>query len=490
MDRREAAAEHGGMHNPTPRRPRSHLSRRHVALLPLLFAWQVSSAQLAEAPPVPDPSDKSYAIPALEIVGFDLLLNQYNRHFSGSSDYDVTFGSIRRNLRGRWITDNDPFSINQFAHPYQGSLYHGAGRSAGLNYWEASALTFVGSAWWEITGEKTPPSYNDQIASGVAGSFLGEPLFRMAHLLLHGNNDVPQFWREWGAAGISPAVGFNRLMYGSRFDGAFSDHQPEYNARLRLGFSHVTRNEIGGNSGPLKRNEAVVDFAIDYGLPGKPGYTYQRPFDYFAFRVVTSSANHVDNLTTRGLLFGTDYEIGDDYRGIWGLYGSYDYVAPQIFHVSTTALSLGTTAQWWLSRDVALQGTALTGFGYSAASSARGVANDRDYHYGVAPRASLNLRLLAGTRAMAEVSGQKYYLGSIANRSAGRDDISRIESAFTWRIQGPHAVALRYTWSHRSASYPVIGDRSQTLGTIGIYYTLMSADGFGGSDWRDATAQR
>ena len=81
------------------------------------------------------------------------------------------------------MVDNDPFQVNQFMHPYQGSLYHGAARSAGLSYWEAAALTFAGSAWWEITGEKTPPSRNDQIASGIAGSFLGEPLFRMARLV-------------------------------------------------------------------------------------------------------------------------------------------------------------------------------------------------------------------------------------------------------------------------------------------------------------------
>lgn len=485
MDSQGTDPEHAFMPSLLP--VRSPL--RHVALLPLLLTWQVSIAQLSEPLVIPDPPDKSYVIPALEIVGFDLLLSHYNRHFSGSSDYDVTFGSIRRNLGRRWVTDNDPFSVNQFAHPYQGSLYHGAGRSTGLNYWEASALTFVGSAWWEVTGEKTPPSYNDQVASGVAGSFLGEPLFRMANLLLHGNNEVPQFWREWGAAAVSPAVGFNRLAYGSRFESAFDDHQPNYNARLRLGASHVTHDAIG-NSAKLKQHEAVADFALEYGLPGRPGYTYQRPFDYFAFRLVATNANGVENLATRGLLYGTDYGVGDNYRGIWGLYGSYDYFAPQIFHVSTTALSVGTTAHWWATKDVVLQGTALSGVGYSAASTAHGVTDDRDYHYGFAPRASLNLQLLAGNRAMAEISAQKYYLGTIANRSAGRDDISRIESAFTWRIQGPHAATVRYVWSHRNASYPVIGDRSQTLATIGIYYTLLGADGFGVSDWRGSTAQR
>jgi len=164
-----------------------------------LGLWLVGSAVGAQQVDAPAPAaaaasapaaepEKSWTVPAAEIVAFDLLLNLYNRRFSGSTDYDVTAGSIRRNLRGPWVTDNDPFKVNQFAHPYQGSLYHGAGRSTGLNYWEASALTFAGSAWWEITGEKTPPARNDQIASGIAGSFLGEPLYRMAHMVLRGRS--------------------------------------------------------------------------------------------------------------------------------------------------------------------------------------------------------------------------------------------------------------------------------------------------------------
>src|SRR6185369_2601538 len=164
--------------------------------------------------PAADASEasKSYVIPALEIVGFDLLLSNFNRQFSGSSDYDVSLKSIRNNLRGPWVTDNDPFSVNQFAHPYQGSLYHGAGRSMGLGYWESAALTFLGSAWWEITGEATPPARNDQIASGIAGSFLGEPLFRMSHLV-GDHSSLPPEWRPWLAAAISPPVGLNRWMF-------------------------------------------------------------------------------------------------------------------------------------------------------------------------------------------------------------------------------------------------------------------------------------
>ena len=438
----------------------------------------ISSAATASAPA------RSYAIPGFEIVGFDFLLSRYNRHFSGSPDYDVSWGSIRRNLHGPWVVDNDPFKVNQFAHPYQGSLYHGAARSAGLNYWEAAAYTFAGSAWWEITGEQTPPSRNDQIASGVAGSFLGEPLFRMAHLLLKSrSSSVPYFWREVEAAAVSPAVGFNRMLYGSRFDAAFVDNDPLYYGRLRIGANHATHADPG-TSTHLMRDAAEIGFSLDYGLPGKDGYSYRRPFDYFSFEAILSGANGVEKLTSRGLLWGTDYAIGKNYRGIVGLYGNYDYLAPQIFRVSTTALSLGTTGQWWVARELALEGTVLAGLGYSAANTVGGLANDRDYHYGTAPRVGLALRVTEGNRASFDVSAQKYYLGRISNRAAGRDDISRADAAFTWRIAGRHAIGIKYVWSHRNASYPVVGDRSQTVGSVGIYYTMLGADGFGTADWR------
>ena len=294
-------------------------------------------------------TNKSYVIPAAEIVGFDFLLNQFNRHFSGSSDYNSNLSTIRNNLHHSWVVDNDPFKVNQFLHPYQGSMYHGFARSVGISYWESAAYTFAGSAFWEIAGEKTPPSKNDQVASGIAGSFIGEALFRMANLVLEEGNQISPFWREVAATAISPSTGFNRLAFGDRFHSVFASHDPAYFFRLNLGFSGTTQNNTGASTLP-KRNEAIADVSLDYGLPGKRGYTYMRPFDYFSFQATGSSANVFENIMTRGLLFGKDYEAGDNYRGIWGLYGSYDYIAPQFFRISSTALSLGTTAQWWLSR--------------------------------------------------------------------------------------------------------------------------------------------
>ena len=426
---------------------------------------------------------KSYAIPPFEIIGFDVLLNRFNRHHEGPGDYDVTTDSIRRNLRSRWVVDNDPFSVNQFLHPYQGSMYHGFARSAGLNYWEALGYTFAGSAMWEIAGENTLPSRNDQIASGIAGTFLGESLFRMANLVLERDDGLPQFWHELAAAAISPSTGFNRLAFGERFKTIFPSHDPAYYSRLQLGFSGTVQNDQGLST-KVQRNEAVLDFSMDYGLPGKPGYNYRRPFDYFTFQYTVASGNGFENIMTRGLLFGRDYALGDNYRGILGIYGSYDYLAPQIFRMSSTALSLGTTGQAWLSESFAIQGTALLGVGYAAVGTLHGT-DEHDYHYGVAPQALLALRLIHGDKYSIDLTAREYFVSRVAGAgTTGNDNIARAEASFTWRITGKHAVALKYILSRRDASYFSLSNQSQARGTIGIYYTLLGHDRFGAVDFR------
>lgn len=427
---------------------------------------------------------KSYSIPALEIVGFDFLLNRYNRWFgSDRRVYDVTLSSIKTNLRSSWNTDSDPFKINQLGHPYQGSMYHGFARSAGLNYWESLGYAFAGSAAWEIAGETTRPSRNDQVASGVGGTFLGEALFRMSSLVLEKADGVPRFWREVSAAAISPATGFNRLAFGDRFDGVFSSNDAVRYARVGLGFMGTTQN-VPGTSTQLKRNEAQADFSLEYGLPGSPNYGYNRPFDYFTFQATASSANVFENVMTRGLLVGKEYGEGKDYRGIWGLYGSYDYISPQTFRISSTALSLGTTGEWRLGGNVSLQGSALAGVGYAAAGTVKG-AGENDYHYGVAPQALLAMRLIFGDTASLDVTGREYFVSrATSGGRAGHDNIARADVALTVRIYKQHAIAIKYLWNRRDATYPDLGDRTQTRGTFGIFYTLLGHEHFGSVDWR------
>lgn len=433
--------------------------------------------------PVPWGEDKSYVIPALEIVAFDTLLNLFDRAYFGGDDFDVTPSSIRRNLRRGFATDDDGFTVNQLGHPYQGSMYHGFARASGLSFWEGFGYAFVGSAAWEYAGETTRPSTNDQINTTLGGTFLGESLFRMSNFWLEQGRG-PRFWREAAAAAISPAVGFNRLAFGNRFKGIYPSHNPEYYARFAVGVSSATQDR-SGTSSEVKRNEVLIDFGFDYGLPGKAGYTYRRPFDYFAFQATGSSGIGFESVTTRGLLFGTDYgRQSNRYRGIWGLYGSYDYFAPQIFRLASSAVSVGTTLEWRPSNVIAVQGTALAGVGYATVSTVRDPANSRSNHYGVAPQALLALRLIAGDRASLDLTAREYFVSDLGGNRGGHDNVVRTDVSFTWRVHKQHAIAVKYQFSQRDAHFGPVGDQTQTRGTLGVFYTLLGRDRFGTSDWR------
>ena len=429
---------------------------------------------------------RSYVIPAAEVVGFLFLLNQYDRHFTDPHEvYRTGTHSAWKNLTdSKWVIDQDPFATNQFLHPVQGSIFHGLARSTGLNFWESFGYAEAGSFLWKIAGETGAPSINDQITTPIAGSFLGEPLFRMANLLLENDGGPPGFWRELGAAVISPPTGFNRLVFGNRFDAVFPSHDPAISTRFQLGAA-LNTHLTGPATSQFKQNEATVDFQLAYGLPGKPGYSYTRPFDYFNFQFTASTANTFENIITRGLLVGAPYAAGDSYRGVWGLYGTYDYISPQVFRVSSTALNLGTTAQWWLSRAVALQGTALGGVGYGAAGTIHG-SGARDYHYGATPQALLELRLILGDRAMLNVTAHEYYvsgLGSTEDR--GSENIARGTASFTVRVYDRHAIALRYVSSQRDAHYPDLPNTHQSVETFYVAYTFLGGTGFGAVEWRE-----
>src|SRR5262245_47968323 len=143
------------------------------------------------APPWGSDESKSWLIPAAEIVAFEFLLNQYDGHCVNAEGYGTDADRIRDNLHTGWDIDKAPFSMNQFGHPYAGSVYHGFARSAGLSYWESLPYDIGASALWEIAGETDPPSRNDLITTSFAGSFLGEALYRTANYVLEGGGKDP-----------------------------------------------------------------------------------------------------------------------------------------------------------------------------------------------------------------------------------------------------------------------------------------------------------
>jgi hypothetical protein len=462
----------------------------HVTLL-ALAAGAVQAAPATDDDPLEETAPartgddrpyKSYGAAALEIVAFQAALNRVDHAFVRPDDYGVSVGSVRRNLRSSWAVDRDPFEINQLGHPYQGSVYFGLARSNGLTFWESMAAAFLGSAVWEIAGETTTPSRNDQITTSFGGSFLGESLYRMANLVLERGDGLSPAWREAAAAAVSPPLGFNRYVGPGRGSGVWNSNSPAIYARLQLGLGGLSSSIVGPSLAP-PRNEVAADFALDYGLPGKPGYTYRRPFDYFLFRVRLSNIQGVESLASRGLLFGAPYAAGRNLRGILGVYGSYDYLAPQLFRVASTGLTLGSNAQLWLADGIALQGHASAGVGYTSTGTVR-ASTSGQYNYGFAPQAMVEVRLIGGDNISLDLSAREFFDGKLTSpETRGTDRVFRGDASLTYRLAAHHAVTVKYLTSRRTFAFANVPERQQRRDTVGLYYAYQPARGFGAVNW-------
>ena len=224
---------------------------------------------------------------------------------------------------------------------------------SGHGFWPSLAYSNVGSFIWKMAGETDPPSINDIITTGQAGSMLGEAMYRMADLIIRDSGSTgPSLIRQITSGVLSGGV--NRRILGKHFANHLPDSLPAFFWQLNFGGALGALSHDVATPANL-RQDAVLDFGIAYGLPGRVGYTYTRPFDYFDFEasvLPSQFSDFIQNIMVRGLLAGEKTKDSDNSRGIWGLYATFDYISPIQFRVSSTALSLGTTREHRFGPDL------------------------------------------------------------------------------------------------------------------------------------------
>lgn len=443
---------------------------------------------------------RSYLIPAVELTGFLALLNAYDRVAyaneveDGTKVFNSTFTTTWGHLREqRWVHDQDPFNVNQIGHPYQGATMYGWPRSNGQGFWTSLVYSNVGSFAWEMAGETSSPSINDLITTGQAGSLLGETLYRMADLVLKDNGgEVARRFHEYLAMVLAPSTALNRHMFGGRLRTGLPDSAPATAWQVGAGATADAHAHDPLLTATQLRRNATLTFSMSYGLPGKQGYDYTRPLDYFDVQAsgLTAGSNPIETVTLRGLLIGRKTHGTGTSRGIWGLYGSYDYISPFLFRVSSTALSLGTTRQYWLASGLALQGSVLGGVGYGAAGTVPAAPTTptaevvRDYHFGVTPQSLVALRFIADDRATFDIAGRGYYVSGLGSDDThGSEAIFRGNAGINVRVIGGHTLGAQFVQSIRSAKYGKLPDRRLSEGTITIAYSFLGSNHFNAVRW-------
>jgi hypothetical protein len=379
-------------------------------------------------------------VAAVETLTVFLAWTTYNRLSGTKSWAEVTPESVRANLTSRWVLDDDPFYTNQMGHPYQGSLSFGAARSAGLGFWASTAYPFAASALWELAGETERASINDQVTTTVGGIVLGEILYRASDWI---RGDGRSVWRQVVATLLSPVSTVNRTVV------VGGDPEPPAPLRLSAGLGALTTTAFDPRAGGVAPS---LDLRLTLGVPGSPGWRFERPFDHFDVGLLyASTPDPVFTLRARGLMVGSGFAERPSGGGLWGLWLSFDLVGPSTRRVSTSALGLGATGRWALGPELTLEGTAVGSAVLLGASGVTTPVGERAYRFGPGAQGVLETYLSVGDRFRSGLE-LRPYLVVAAGAPGGRDVLLEGEAVARLRLWSHNALEVSATRTLRWAT--------------------------------------
>ena len=431
---------------------------------------------------------RNFLIPSIEVPALVFALNWVNRLAGNEWAVVDGFNTFWDHLfHGPWVYDTDDIQTNFSLHPYNGSLYFNMARSSGLDFYWSFGYAFLGSLLWELGAEVESPSKNDQVMTPVGGAFIGEALYRSFALILTGGGSSPGFWREAGAFVVSPAAGFNRLLFGDRYRTPVWDERPSVFLRLGAGGGVARNHDPSG--GRRDGGYFLVNFQMEYGQPADPSFRVRRPFDSFMLRFAVGGAGPIGpggTTQAHGTIAGWRLDAGP-FSGIWGIAGNYDFVNAGVYRIGSAALGLDATGEFALSDTVSLRTSlSLLAVLMGAAGATAQPEGGRDYHVGQGGQANLDLRLNVGTTAMLELSSREFFIGPAA--FPGWEDITWGTLGAYLRLGGPHAVALIVMSSRRTARYTDVPDVKQNASVLSLNYVWLSDRWFGAARREPASA--
>jgi hypothetical protein len=340
-------------HAPSPRRAfRAAGATFGLATALLLSAIaRPARAQLAPAPPARATTDSAPCWDCDRRRQFwpavvELQLGIWPSFFINKFTHDYGISNVTprfwwQNARGRWEWDPNSFVVNQFGHPFQGSMYYNGFRTNGYGFWGSQAAAFAGSFFWECCGERKLPSVNDQLTTWLGGAALGEVFRRVSDLALDNTaTGGERVVREVAAGLVNPVRGFDRLIRGHAWRRGRNpvDARPDWR-QWTIGTGFVTLGSERPNDQSQVRGAKLATRLVY----GRPEAITGAPFSHFAFdaEFTTIPKAPIYLIRGRGSLFGRDLNTNPADTWRVASFIRYDYVRSRAFELGATSLSAG-----------------------------------------------------------------------------------------------------------------------------------------------------
>ena len=455
------------------------MSARHLGLLALAAAAALALpasgiAQDSTAVPVPGLRDSTHADSSrgshplkhplravLWATEVNVLVNRldawvFNVHDPVDGYYArVTPRSWSANVRQGWEWDGDKFATNMFLHPNQGAAYFRAGRSNGLNFWESTPLTFLGSLEWEFFGETTSPSLNDLYNTAFGGIVLGEVTWRLASLVRDNRaRGIGRVLRELAAVPFDPNGSVGRLFTGDAWR-AYANTRGSYPDAFGWQFqagAQVDEAATGTSRGPVAAGFlAEMSYGDAFVTP------YVQPFDVFTARVrASTSGANVRELRVAGRLYARELtEAGSTFRHILPVTQKLEYEASPAYKYGGQSLDIGLVSEFAGARGLDVQ-TALyaEGIVLGAVDAPRaGLAGTpRTYDFGPGVGFDLAAKLRVGGFPVLTARWHGAYVHSVSGSPADHYiQFPSVEAAVP--LVGSFGIGAYVGWFHRRSTY-------------------------------------
>ncbi len=406
----------------------------------------------------------------------NVILLGFNRYISQSDYGMISWNSMWTNLTNPWVWDQDEFVVNHLGHPYQGSTYYSAARTAGNNFWASASITGLGSVTWELLMETETPSVNDFIVTTLGGVALGEMFFRLSDVILHdedGTNKNPGKGRWAGASLLAPTTSIN--------NGLRPDRPPE-KGDLH-GFSYGAAGFSLGDVSILPRPNdyhlSSYGISCNYILDLEYNTPFidrddSAPYDWFNIR--STAGIEVNNqlfLTffSAGHLFGwTFYSDNIRVRNQLGFYLHYDFIYNSFLNLGANAIGGGWQRTGPLGKNWTLNSSLFLSFVPMGASDiiflkyndiVEGNAPDyerRNYSLSMGANAKLGLSFVRKDSLYINLgySGYNLYIidGSVPENGSGGIELIGVTSiSMKYMITDSWFAGFQHSLYHKESFY-------------------------------------
>jgi hypothetical protein len=352
-------------------------------------------------------------------------------------------------------------------------MYFNAGRVNGFDFYESSAISFLGSYLWEYTGEKHHPAYNDVVNTAVGGMAFGEVTYRLSSMVLDNTaTGSGRAWRELGGLVLDPVRGLNRVITGE----AFAVHAnpadripPNYGALFRGGIRTLGENRLW--------NEAVGRAFI--GIEGRYGDRYAdfaKPYDHFDFGIQLNFSNRphgIGQIYLSGVLGGLKVKSAEGSKQVLAAYQDFDYIDNEAYTYGGQSVGVGYRTQIQAGpRTTVSTMLRASGILLGATKSDYVSVSGRDYDYGPGLGFRFGANLGRDGRDVFAVSHASYWVHALSG-----NDVESYVTFTTVRLAVPLVAYLGFgadyvlSAAHREyAIYPDVDTRNPELRTYFSWY--------------------